>query len=192
MTPEVHPLADVEPGAVIGNGTRIWRFCHVMAGARIGRDCSFGQGCFVAAGAIVGDRVRVQNHVSVYAGVVLEDDAFVGPSAVFTNVKNPRTAHPTRAYLQTRVCRGATIGANATILPGIRVGRWAFVGAGAVVTADLLDYALVLGVPARQVGWVSERGARLDFDLEGRATCPLGGEEYVLQDGSCGRSAPRL
>jgi UDP-2-acetamido-3-amino-2,3-dideoxy-glucuronate N-acetyltransferase len=183
MTVTVHPLAEVEPGARIGPGTHVWRFCHVMAGARIGRDCSFGQGCFVADGAIVGDRVRVQNHVSLFSGVTLEDDVFVGPSAVFTNVKNPRAAHPTRDYLPTHVGRGATIGANATILPGVRVGRGAFVGAGAVVTGDVLDQALVVGVPARQVGWVSERGARLEFDAEGRATCPFGGESYVLRDG---------
>lgn len=188
MTARVHPSADVEAGAEVGEGTRIWRFCHVMAGARIGRDCSFGQGCFVADGAVVGDRVRVQNHVSVYSGVVLEDDVFVGPSAVFTNVVHPRAAYPTRDYLRTVIARGATIGANATILPGIRVGRWAFVGAGAVVTHDAADYALVVGVPARRVGWVSERGERLDFDTEGRAVCSASGAEYELRGGRC---APR-
>lgn len=187
MTVEVHPTADVETGAVIGPGTRIWRFCHVMSGARIGSDCSFGQGCFVADGARVGDRVRVQNHVSLYSGVELEADVFVGPSAVFTNVKHPRTAFPTRSYARTRVERGATIGANATILPGLTIGAHAFVGAGAVVTHDVPAFALVLGTPARAVGWVSERGERLVFDASGRTTCPQSGATYALVDGRCQR-----
>lgn len=185
-----HPTADVELPVEIGPGTRIWRFCHVMSGARIGAGVSLGQGCFVAAGARVGDRVRVQNHVSVFAGVSLEDDVFVGPGAVFTNVKNPRATRPRQGrYAPTVVGRGATIGANATVLCGLRVGERAFVAAGAVVTRDVDPYALVVGSPARAVGWVSEAGERLEFDAEGRARCPITGESYRLLGGRVEPSA---
>ncbi|MBN2196368.1 MAG: N-acetyltransferase [Polyangiaceae bacterium] len=179
-----HPSAEVEFPATVGEGTRIWRYSHVMSGARLGRDVSLGQGCFVAAGAVIGDRVRVQNHVSVYAGVVLEDEVFVGPSAVFTNVKNPRIAQPRRGeYLTTRVGRGASIGGNATVLPGVTIGEHAFVGAGAVVTHDVVAYAVVVGAPARPSGWMSEAGGHLVFDDDGGARCPVTGAPYRLVRG---------
>lgn len=177
----IHPTAVVDDGAQIGDGTKIWHFCHVMAGARIGEQCSFGQGCFVAAGARVGSGVRVQNNVSLYDGVVLEDDVFVGPSAVFTNVTNPRAPVSRRAeYQRTVVGRGATIGANATIMPGRRLGVYCFVAAGAVVVYDVPDFALVMGMPAAQTGWMSRHGRKLTFDEDGLATCPGTGERYRL------------
>jgi UDP-2-acetamido-3-amino-2,3-dideoxy-glucuronate N-acetyltransferase len=176
----VHPTAVVDQPVTIGRGTRIWHFCHVMSGARIGEDSSFGQGCFVAANAIVGHRLKAQNHVSIYDGVILEDDVFLGPSMVFTNVKNPRSAIPRRAeYATTRVRSGATIGANATILPGVTIAEHAFVAAGATVTRDVPAYALVAGVPARLIGWMSRHGERLHFGSDGLARCPATGERYV-------------
>lgn len=178
--PSIHPTAVVEPDARIGSGTRIWHFCHVMAGARIGSGCSFGQNCYIAGGVTVGDRVKVQNNVSLYDGVVIGDEVFIGPSAVFTNVTRPRAAVSRRdRYEQTRVERGATIGANATILPGVVLGAYCFVAAGAVVRNDVEPHALVAGVPARRVGWVSRHGERLEFDAAGSARCPATGEEYA-------------
>jgi UDP-2-acetamido-3-amino-2,3-dideoxy-glucuronate N-acetyltransferase len=176
----VHPSAVCDPGCIIGDGTKIWHFCHVMSGARIGRDCSFGQNCFVGQGVQVGDRVRVQNNVSLYEGVVLEDDVFCGPSAVFTNVRRPRAAFPRAMREVTRVGRGATIGANATIVCGTVLGEYAFVGAGAVVTHHVAPHALVSGVPAKQVGWVSRAGEELRFGPELRADCAVTGERYQL------------
>ncbi len=175
----IHPTAVVDEGAVVGEGTKIWHFCHVMSGAVIGRGCVLGQNCYVGGSVRVGDRVKVQNNVSLYDGVVIENDVFVGPSAVFTNVESPR-AHVSRKaeYQQTLVQRGATIGANATILPGVTLGAHCFVAAGAVVTADVADFALVMGVPARRVGWMSRHGERLEFDAEGRAVCAATGERY--------------
>jgi UDP-2-acetamido-3-amino-2,3-dideoxy-glucuronate N-acetyltransferase len=173
----------VDEGAAVGPGTRIWHFGHVMAGARIGRDCSLGQNVFVGASAVIGDRVKIQNNVSVYDGVVIEDDAFCGPSAVFTNVLNPRS-HVSRRheFRPTRVGRGATIGANATVVCGHRVGAFAFVGAGAVVTRDVPDHALVLGVPARLAGWMCRCGLRLAF-TSARARCAGCGDAYARTDG---------
>jgi UDP-2-acetamido-3-amino-2,3-dideoxy-glucuronate N-acetyltransferase len=167
-----HASASVEPGASIGPRTRIWHYCHVSAGASIGADCSLGQNVFVAPGVSIGNGVKIQNNVSVYAGVVLEDEVFCGPSMVFTNVRVPRASHPTppSEYVSTRVCRGASIGANATIVCGVTIGRWAVVGAGAVVTHDVPDHALVVGVPARAAGWVCECGEALDFEGAG-AVC---------------------
>ena len=160
--PQVHRTAEVEPGALVGEGTRIWHFSHVMPGARIGRDCILGQGVFVAATARIGDRVKIQNNVSVYDAVTLEDDVFCGPSSVFTNISRPRSPYPRKAHYEpTRVCRGATIGANATVVCGHTVGPWAFVAAGAVVTRDVPAHALVAGVPARRIGWMCECGERL-------------------------------
>lgn len=174
----------VDAPSLIGARTRVWHFVHVMAGARIGADCVVGQGCFVASTVVIGDRVRIQNQVSLYDGVVLEDDVFCGPSAVFTNVRNPRAAVPRKdQFRRTIVKRGATIGANATILPGVTIGEHAFVGAGATVTHDVAAFALVVGVPARPVGWMSRHGDRLEFDLEGRARCAATGDEYRLAGG---------
>lgn len=176
----VHTTAIVDLPAQIGARTRIWHFVHVMAGARIGRDCSLGQGCFVGGAATIGDRVRVQNGVSVFDGVMLEEDVFCGPNVVFTNVRYPR-AHVSRRheYARTVVRRGASIGANSTILPGVTIGEYAFVGAGAVVTRDVGDFVLVVGAPARPAGWMSRHGEPLSFDAAGRATCPTTGDEYV-------------
>lgn len=180
----IHPTAVVDAGALIGAGARIWHFCHVMDGAVIGEATSLGQNCFVAAGVRVGARVKVQNNVSLYEGVEIEDDVFVGPSAVFTNVMNPRAAVSRRSeYRPTRVRRGATIGANATILPGVTLGEHCFVGAGALVRHDVAAYALVGGVPARQLGWMSRHGSRLEFDAEGLAVCPGTGARYRLAGG---------
>jgi UDP-2-acetamido-3-amino-2,3-dideoxy-glucuronate N-acetyltransferase len=183
----IDPTAVVEEGASIGEGTRVWRFCHVMAGAVIGKGCVLGQGVFVAAGARIGDGVKIQNNVSVYDGVVIEDDVFLGPSAVLTNVRNPRAAISRRgAFEQTILRRGCTVGANATIVCGVTIGRYAFVGAGAVVTHDVEDHRLVMGVPARVAGWVSRRGCRLDETMR----CPESGERYALVDGVLRSQAP--
>jgi UDP-2-acetamido-3-amino-2,3-dideoxy-glucuronate N-acetyltransferase len=178
----VHETAVVDPGATVGAGTRVWHFGHVMSGARIGRGCSLGQNVFVASGAVVGDNVKVQNNVSIYEGVTLEDDVFCGPSMVFTNVVTPRS-HVSRKheFLPTRVGKGATIGANATIVCGHQLGRYAFVGAGAVVTRDVPDHALVVGNPARLIGWMCECGVRLPLGVdarEERAECGTCGARY--------------
>lgn len=176
----VHPTAIIDEPCIIGAGTRIWHFCHVMANACIGERCILGQNVFVASGVVIGDNVKIQNGVSVYTGVELEDDVFCGPSCVFTNVVNPRSEIVRRSeYQRTLVRRGATIGANATIVCGATLGRYAFVGAGAVVRGDVADYALMLGVPARQVGWMSRHGHRLSPpDEDGIAICPESGWRY--------------
>lgn len=181
-----HPSAFVDEPCSVGSGTTLWHFVHVMAGAVIGADCVLGQGVFVAASVVLGDRVRVQNNVSLYDGVIVEDDVFIGPSAVFTNVKYPRSRFPRAApHLQTRLCAGATIGANATIVCGATVGRNAFIGAGAVVARDVPDHALVTGVPARQTGWVGDHGHPLRAQSEGLLfECPATGELYrASEDG---------
>lgn len=178
-----HPTAIVDAGAQIGAGTRIWHWVHISAGARIGKACSFGQNVYVGNDVVIGDNVKVQNNVSVYDAVTLEDDVFCGPSVVFTNVYNPRSSVARKdEYRQTRVCRGATLGANATVVCGTTVGAHAFVGAGAVVNRDVKPYALVAGVPARQIGWMSEHGDRLDLPLigEAEAQCPQTGATYRL------------
>ena len=183
-----HPTAVIDDGAQIGVGTRIWHWVHVCAGARIGANCSLGQGVFVGNRVVIGNNVRIQNNVSVYDDVTLEDDVFCGPSMVFTNVVNPRSHVPRKnEYRRTLVRRGATIGANATIVCGHTLGEYAFVGAGAVVTRDVPDFALMLGVPARQVGWMSKAGERLDLPLtgDGATACPLTGERYRLAGGRC-------
>ena len=182
----VHPSSIVDEGAQIGAGTRVWHWVHICAGARIGERCSFGQNVFVGNDVVIGNNVKVQNNVSVYDAVTLEDDVFCGPSMVFTNVYNPRSAVTRKdEYRRTLVKQGATIGANATIVCGSTVGRYAFVGAGAVVQKDVPDFALVVGVPARQIGWMSRFGERLELPLQGsgEAVCPHTGERYVLQDG---------
>jgi UDP-2-acetamido-3-amino-2,3-dideoxy-glucuronate N-acetyltransferase len=194
LAPQVHPSADVEPGAVIGPGTIVWRGAHVMPGARVGRDAVLGQGCFVASGARIGDGCRIQNHVSVYGGVELGDDVFVGPSAVFTNVRRPRARYPRKPSFEvTTVGRGATIGANATIVCGVRIGENAFVGAGAVVTRDVPAHALVTGSPARIQGFICACGEtvwRAGARGKKRAcsTCGLGPGE--APESSRGRKAP--
>jgi UDP-2-acetamido-3-amino-2,3-dideoxy-glucuronate N-acetyltransferase len=180
MTYFKHESAYVDQPCEIGDGTRIWHFCHIQQGARIGENCSFGQNCNVAGGAVIGDRVKVQNNVSIYGGAVIESDVFLGPSCVLTNVSHPRAEVDRRAlYEETVLRRGCTIGANATIVCGVTIGRYAFVGAGAVVVADAPDYALLVGVPARQVGWVSRHGWPLAApDAEGRRVCPESGLRY--------------
>lgn len=178
-----HESAIVDDGAQIGDGSRVWHFVHVCAGARIGKNVSMGQNVFVGNTAVVGDGCKLQNNVSLYDDVVLEEDVFCGPSMVFTNVYNPR-AHVERKheYRPTLVKRGATLGANCTIVCGVTIGEYAFIGAGAVVTQDVPAYALMVGVKARQIGWMSRHGERLDLPLEGHATarCPQTNREYVL------------
>lgn len=184
MSYQAHETAVIDTGCHIGDGTRVWHFSHIMAGCRIGKACNIGQNVMVSPGVTLGDNVKVQNNVSIYTGVVCEDDVFLGPSCVFTNVINPRSHVPRKdQFRPTRVEKGASIGANATIVCGHTIGRYAMIGAGAVVTKDVPPYALVVGNPARQVGWVSEYGHRLEFDGEGVAVCPETGQRYRLRDG---------
>lgn len=174
-----HPSACIDEPCDIGEGTKVWHFCHISAGARIGRACVLGQNVFVAGTAAIGDGVRIQNNVSLYDGTLVEDDVFLGPSAVLTNVVNPRAPIDRRAFLDTtRIRRGATVGANATIVCGVTIGRHAFVGAGAVVTRDVPDYALVTGVPARRTGWMSRHGHKLVASRDGLLRCPESGYRY--------------
>lgn len=187
MAYTVHPTAIVDEGAQIGEGTRIWHWTHICGGARIGEACSFGQNVFVGNDVVIGSNVKVQNNVSVYDKVTLEDDVFCGPSMVFTNVYNPRAAVPRKdEYRKTLVKRGATLGANCTIVCGVLIGKYAFIGAGAVVNRDVPDYALMVGVPAKQIGWMSQHGEPLDLPLEGEgvAACPATGTRYRLVSGA--------
>lgn len=186
----VHESCYIDGGSVIGKGTRIWHFSHIMKDAVIGEGCNIGQNVVVSPGVVLGRNVKVQNNVSIYSGVTCADDVFLGPSCVFTNVTNPRSAVNRRGqYAPTHVGRGASIGANATIVCGHNIGAYALIGAGAVVTKNIPDYALVIGNPARQAGWVSEFGLRLNFDEKGSATCPESGQVYTLseQDGKVRR-----
>jgi UDP-2-acetamido-3-amino-2,3-dideoxy-glucuronate N-acetyltransferase len=181
MAAFVHETSIVHETAQLGEGTKIWQFCHVMQKARIGKDCSLGQNVMVGPGVVIGNNCKVQNNVSIYEGVVCEDDVFMGPSMVFTNVINPRSAVNRKSeFKPTLVGKGVTIGANATIVCGTRLGEYAFIGAGAVVTKDVPAYALVYGNPARQKGWMSRFGQRLDFNELGQAVCPESGEGYIL------------
>ena len=179
-----HPSAVIDDGATIGKGTKIWHFCHVMSTAILGEDCSLGQNVFVANGVRLGRNVKVQNNVSIYTGVICEDDTFLGPSMVFTNVINPRSAVIRKnEYKKTIVEKGASIGANATIICGNKLGRYCFIGAGTVITKDVPAYALMVGNPGRQIGWISQQGQRLDFDDHGIAVCSESGVRYKLEDG---------
>lgn len=179
-----HETAVIDAGCEIGSGTKIWHFSHIMPGCKIGENCNFGQNVVVSPQVVIGNNVKVQNNVSIYTGVICEDDVFLGPSMVFTNVFNPRSAINRKSeYLKTIVKKGASIGANATIVCGHDIGRYAFIGAGAVVTKDVPDYALVMGNPARQTGWISEYGQKLKFNSDGYAECPDSREKYRLIEG---------
>ena len=178
-----HETAVIDEGCQIGEGTKIWHFSHIMPNCTIGLSCNIGQNVVISPEVILGNNVKVQNNVSIYTGVICEDDVFLGPSMVFTNVMNPRSAVIRRdSYLKTIVKQGASIGANATIVCGHDIGRYAFIGAGAVVTKHVPDYALVVGNPARQIGWMSEYGHRLNFDENGVAECPESGQKYRMVD----------
>ena len=179
-----HETAVVDDGCLIGAGTKIWHFTHIMAGCRIGEKCNIGQNVVISPDVVLGNNVKIQNNVSVYTGVTCDDDVFLGPSCVFTNVINPRSAVNRKSeYARTHVGRGATIGANATIVCGHDIGEYAFIGAGAVVTKTVAPYALMVGNPARQTGWMSEFGCKLKFDADGFATCPQSGDKYQLKNG---------
>ena len=178
----IHPTSIIDLGASIGEGTKVWHFCHIMPEAKIGADCILGQNVFVGKKVVIGSHVKIQNNVSVYEGVFLNDEVFVGPSVVFTNVINPRSAIERKTdFKKTVVEKGASIGANATIICGITIGKYAFVGAGAVVTKDVPGYGLVTGNPARQTGWMSEAGEKLFFNEKGEAICPFSKEVYLLR-----------
>lgn len=185
-----HETAVIDEGCEIGEGTKIWHFSHIMSGCTIGKNCNFGQNVVVSPEVILGNNVKVQNNVSIYTGVICEDDVFLGPSMVFTNVINPRSAVNRRnEYARTLVKKGASIGANATIVCGNDIGKFAFIGAGAVVTKEIPDYALVVGNPSRQIGWMSEYGHRLSFDENGLAECPESGQKYELIEAKVKRIA---
>lgn len=178
-----HSTAIIDEGCIVGEGSKIWHFSHVMAKAILGKNCNLGQNVFVASGVILGNNVKVQNNVSIYEGVVCEDDVFLGPSMVFTNVMNPRSHVERKSeYKKTLVKKGVTIGANATIVCGITIGSFAFIGAGAVVTKDVPDYALIMGNPAKQKGWMSAHGMKLEFGENGLAKCPATHQEYILEN----------
>jgi UDP-2-acetamido-3-amino-2,3-dideoxy-glucuronate N-acetyltransferase len=180
-----HETAVIDEGCKIGQGTKIWHFSHIMTGSEIGEKCNIGQNVVISPGVKLGRNVKVQNNVSVYTGVICEDDVFLGPSMVFTNIVNPRSAVIRKdSYVSTIVEKGATIGANSTIVCGNKIGAFSFIGAGAVVTRDVKPYALVMGNPARQTGWMSEYGHKLNFDDKGFAICPESGKKYRIQDGN--------
>lgn len=178
-----HPTAVIDEGCKIGKGTKIWHFSHIMTGAEIGENCNIGQNVVVSPGVKLGRNIKVQNNVSIYTGVICDDDVFLGPSMVFTNITNPRSQVIRKdSYVTTIVEKGASIGANATIVCGNIIGRYAFIGAGAVVTKDIKPYALVVGNPAKQTGWMSEYGHKLKFDMKGYAVCPESKERYRLKN----------
>jgi UDP-2-acetamido-3-amino-2,3-dideoxy-glucuronate N-acetyltransferase len=179
----IHPTSIAEEGAKIGDGTKIWHFSHIMPTAVIGKNCNIGQNVFIADGVIIGDNVKIQNNVSLYSGVSIEDDVFLGPSCVFTNVLNPRSAVNRKdEFKKTVIRKGVTIGANATIICGTELGKYCFIGAGAVITKSIPEYALVVGNPSKQIGWMSEYGHRLFFDENGKAECKESREVYLIKD----------
>jgi UDP-2-acetamido-3-amino-2,3-dideoxy-glucuronate N-acetyltransferase len=181
-----HPTAIVDEDCTIGDGTKIWHFSHIMSHCHLGKNCNIGQNVVISPEVVLGNNVKVQNNVSIYTGVSCDDDVFLGPSMVFTNVINPRSAINRRGqYAKTHVGKGASIGANATIVCGHDIGAYAFIGAGAVVTKTVLPYALVVGNPAKQMGWMSEYGHKLKFNTEGVAICPESGEQYLLKENRC-------
>ncbi len=183
-----HPTAVIDDGCTIGKGTKIWHFSHVMSNSVLGENCNLGQNVVISPEVVLGNNVKVQNNVSIYTGVTCDDDVFLGPSCVFTNVTNPRSAVNRRGqYSKTHVGKGASIGANATIVCGHNIGEFAFIGAGAVVTKNIPAYALVVGNPSKQTGWMSEYGHKLQFDANGRATCPESGQQYELKNGEVKR-----
>lgn len=183
-----HPTAVIDEGCTIGKGTKIWHFAHIMPNCVIGEGCNLGQNVVISPGVVLGNNVKVQNNVSIYTGVVCDDDVFLGPSMVFTNVTNPRSAVNRRdQYAKTHVGKGASIGANATIVCGHDIGEYAFIGAGAVVTKNVPPFALLVGNPARQTGWMSEYGHKLKFDQTGIAVCPVSKQEYKLENGAVSR-----
>ncbi|MEO8149317.1 MAG: acyltransferase [Bacteroidia bacterium] len=185
-----HPSAVIDQGCQIGDGTKIWHFSHLMPNCKIGMNCNIGQNVVVSPDVVLGNNVKVQNNVSIYTGVICEDDVFLGPSMVFTNVINPRSAVARKnEYKTTLVKQGATIGANSTIVCGHTIGRFAFIGAGAVVTKEVPDYALLIGNPARQTGWMSEYGHKLNFDADGIAVCPESKEKYLLKNGNVSKTS---
>ena len=185
-----HETAVIDPGCTIGDDTKIWHFSHIMPDCVIGEGCNIGQNCVISPQVVLGNNVKIQNNVSIYSGVICEDDVFLGPSMVFTNVMNPRSAVNRRnQYLQTLVKRGASIGANATIVCGNPIGEYAFIGAGAVVTKEVPPYALLVGNPAKQIGWMSSYGHRLVFNNQGEATCPESNEQYKLENNKVTRIA---
>lgn len=190
MDPYIHPTAVVDEGSILHKGVKIWHFCHILPGCEIGENCNIGQNCVVFPKVTLGRNVKVQNNVSIYEGVICEDDVFLGPSMVFTNVYNPRSAvNRKNEYRTTYVRKGATIGANATIVCGVELGTFCFIGAGAVITRDVPAYALVVGNPGRQIGWMSEFGQRLHFNDEGIAICPESNEPYQLLNGIVSKKA---
>ncbi len=179
----VHTSSVIDKGAIIGKGTKIWHFCHISSNAQLGKNCNLGQNVFIASNVVLGNNVKVQNNVSIYTGVTCGDDVFLGPSMVFTNVTNPRSSVNRKGqYSKTHVGNGVSIGANATIVCGHNIGAFAFIGAGAVVTKNIPAYALVVGNPAKQIGWMSEYGHRLDFGVEGIAICKESQEKYQLKE----------
>jgi len=183
-----HETAIIDEGCQIGAGTKIWHFSHIMPNCKIGENCNIGQNVYISSDVVLGNNVKVQNNVSIYAGITCEDDVFLGPSMVFTNIINPRSAvSRKKQFVKTQIGKGATIGANATLICGYNIGRYAFIGAGAVVTKPVPDYALVIGNPAKQLGWMSEYGHRLHFNSDDVAICPESNQEYRLENGQVTR-----
>ncbi|MBA3683545.1 MAG: N-acetyltransferase [Bacteroidetes bacterium] len=183
-----HPTAVIDDGCEIGEGTKIWHFSHIMSNCKLGKNCNLGQNVVISPDVVLGNNVKAQNNISIYTGVICDDDVFLGPSMVFTNVINPRSAVNRKSeYAKTHVGKGASIGANATIVCGHDIGKFAFIGAGAVVTKHVPDYALVVGNPSRQIGWMSEYGHRLEFDKDGSANCKESGQKYKLENNTVKR-----